>query len=64
MCIACTYRHPSVEHSMKIIFNVDKERFEEHTFNFTESSLLIASVISGISFWVIAAMVLFDPSYR
>ena len=49
---------------MKIIFNVDKERFEEHTFNFVESSLLVASIIGGISFWVIAVVMLIDPSYQ
>lgn len=49
---------------MKIIFNVDKERFEEHTFNFAESTILVASIIGGISFWIIAAVMLFDPSYQ
>jgi hypothetical protein len=49
---------------MKIIFNIDKERFEVHTFNFLESSILFASLISGVSFWIIAAVMLFDPSYR
>jgi hypothetical protein len=49
---------------MKIIFNIDKERFEVHKFNFLESSILFASFISGVSFWIIAAVMLFDPSYR
>jgi|APGre2960657404_1045060.scaffolds.fasta_scaffold111023_4 hypothetical protein len=49
---------------MRIIFNIDKERFEVHTFNFLESSILFASFISGVSFWIIAAVMLFDPSYR
>ena len=49
---------------MKITFNIDKERFEEHTFNFLESSILVASFISGVSFWIIAAVMLFDPSFR
>lgn len=48
---------------MKIIFNIDKERFEVHKFNFVESSLLVASIIGGISFWIIALTMLFDPSY-
>ena len=49
---------------MKITFNIDKKRFEEHTFNFLESSILFASFISGVSFWIIAAVMLFDPSYQ
>jgi hypothetical protein len=49
---------------MKITFNIDKKRFEEHTFSFLESSILVASFISGVSFWIIAAVMLFDPSYR
>jgi hypothetical protein len=58
-------RHPSLELLvMKITFNIDKERFEEHTFNLAESTILFASFISGISFWIIAAVMLFDPSYQ
>lgn len=49
---------------MKIIFNIDKDRFEVHKFNFLESSLLAASIIGGISFWIIAAVMLFDSSYQ
>ena len=49
---------------MKIIFNVDKERFEEHTFNFLESTTMAAMVISGITFWIIATVMLLDPIYR
>ena len=49
---------------MKITFNIDKERFEEHTFNLAETTLLVASLYGGIAFWVIAAIMLFDPSYR
>ena len=49
---------------MKIIFNIDKDRFEVHKFNFLESTILVASIIGGISFWIIAAVMLFDPSYQ
>ena len=49
---------------MKITFNVDKERFEEHTFNLAESILLVASLYGGIAFWIIAAVMILDPSYR
>jgi len=49
---------------MRITFNIDKERFEEHTFNFAESTLLVASIIGCISFWIMAAVMLFDSSYR
>lgn len=49
---------------MKIIFNIDKERFEVHNFNFLESSILFASFISGVSFWIVTAIVLIDPSYQ
>lgn len=49
---------------MKITFNIDKKRFEQHTFNFLESSILVASFISGVSFWIIAAVMFFDPSYQ
>lgn len=49
---------------MKITFNVNKERFEEHTFNFLESTAMTAMVISGIAFWIIATVVLLDPIYR
>jgi uncharacterized membrane protein YsdA (DUF1294 family) len=49
---------------MKITFNIDKKRFEEHTFNLAESTILVASFYGGIAFWVIAAVMLFDPSYR
>jgi len=49
---------------MKIIFNIDKERFEEHTFSFLETTTMAAMVISGIAFWVIATVVLLDPIYR
>jgi uncharacterized membrane protein YsdA (DUF1294 family) len=49
---------------MKITFNIDKERFEEHTFNLAESTILVASFYGGIAFWVIAAVMLFDSSYR
>jgi len=49
---------------MKITFNVNKERFEEHTFNFLESTALAAMIISGVAFWIIATVVLLDPIYR
>lgn len=49
---------------MKITFNVNKERFEEHTFNFLESTALAAMVISGVAFWIIATVMLLDPIYR
>jgi hypothetical protein len=49
---------------MKITFNVDQKRFEEHTFGFFESTVLAASLIGGISFWIIAAVMILDPSYR
>ena len=48
---------------MKITFNIDKERFEEHTFNLAETTLLVASFYGGIAFWIIAAVVFFDSSY-
>lgn len=49
---------------MKITFNIDKERFEQHSFNLVESTILAGTFIAGISFWIIAAVMLFDPSYR
>jgi hypothetical protein len=49
---------------MKITFNVNKDRFEVHSFNFLESSILAASIIGGVSFWIIASIMLIDPSYR
>lgn len=49
---------------MKITFNIDKERFEEHTFSLVESTILVASLYGGIAFWIIAAVMLFDPSYQ
>jgi hypothetical protein len=49
---------------MKVIFNVDKERFEVHDFNFVESTLLVASFIAGVSFWIVAVTILLDPSYQ
>lgn len=49
---------------MKITFNVNKERFEEHTFSFLESTALAAMVISGVSFWIVATIMLLDPIYR
>ena len=49
---------------MKITFNIHQKRFEEHTFGFLESTVLAASFVGGVSFWIIAAVMLFDPSYR
>jgi hypothetical protein len=49
---------------MKIIFNIHRDRFEVHKFNFLETSLLVASFISGVSFWIIALTMIFDPSYQ
>lgn len=49
---------------MKITFNIDKERFEEHTFNLAETAILVASFYGGIAFWIMAAVMLFDSSYR
>lgn len=49
---------------MKITFNIHRDRFEVHTFNFLESTVLAASIIGGISFWIIALNMILDPSYR
>ena len=49
---------------MKITFNIDKERFEEHTFNLAETTILVASFYGGIAFWIIALTMIFDPSYQ
>jgi len=49
---------------MKIIFNADSQYAEVHKFSFLQATAIIAMIISGIAYWIITAVVLFDPSYQ
>ena len=49
---------------MKIIFNANESFAETHNLGFATTCLLFASFISGVSYWIIAAVMLFDSSYR
>lgn len=49
---------------MKIIFNVDSQYAEVHKFSFLQATALVAMITSGIAYWIITAVVLFDPTYR
>lgn len=49
---------------MKITLNIDSPYVEAHDFGFMKSSLIIASFISGVSYWIVTAIVLLDSSYQ
>ena len=49
---------------MKIIFNANESFAEVHNLGFATTCLIFASFISGISYWIIAAVMFFDCSYR
>lgn len=49
---------------MKIIFNANESFAETHNLSFATTCLLFASFISGVSYWIIAAVMFFDSSYR
>ena len=49
---------------MKITFNIGTAWAEEHTFAFGPTTFFLGSIVSGISFWIMAAVMLFDPSYQ
>jgi hypothetical protein len=53
-----------MESPVKITFNIDSVLPEVHHFGFGKATVLAASIIAGISFWIMAAAMLFDPSYR
>ena len=48
---------------MKIIFNANESFAETHDLGFATTCLIFASLMSGVSYWIIAAVMLFDPSY-
>ena len=49
---------------MKIIFNANESFAEVHNLGFATTCLLFASFISGVSYWIIAAVMFFNSSYR
>jgi len=49
---------------MKIIFNVDSDYAEVHKFSFLQTTAMAAMVISGVAFWIMATVMLFDPIYK
>jgi hypothetical protein len=48
---------------VKITFNINESFAEVHTLGFPMACLVIASFISGISYWICAAVMFFDSSY-
>lgn len=48
---------------MKIIFNANESFAEVHSLGFATTCLIFASFISGVSYWIIAAVMFFDSSY-
>jgi hypothetical protein len=49
---------------MNITFNIDSQYAEVHKFSFLQTTALAAMIISGIAFWIAAAVVLLDPIYQ
>ena len=48
---------------MKITFNVNESFAEVHNLGFATTCLVFASLISGVSYWIIAAVMFFNTSY-
>lgn len=48
---------------MKITFNINESFAEVHNLGFGTTVLFVASIIAGISFWIMAAAMIFDSSY-
>lgn len=49
---------------MRITFNINTGSPEVHEIGFLKATMLLTSMIAGICFWVMTAIVLFDPTYR
>ena len=49
---------------MKITFNKNSQTPEVHNLGFLQTITMVAMIISGIAFWIVATVVLFDPIYK